>query len=197
MKTLILTLLIALVSVGVASARFHPVPNMPGKPSDSAPVFASSAVESLIQNSGDDLVPWPWGSEMPFPWFFVQGVWMAEKGDFRTFFAFRVVKDKNDIRQLQVQQIDPESCELKASGVAIETNNIVRAQMTSSNGSVYRLSLRSFSEKSIPSSTLISQRPIYGQYVVLSLFPFDRVDGVHLPIQQISTQLNYKCLVER
>ena len=192
MKTLVGVLLAALFATIAVNARTYP-PNI----RDNGEILSSSAIDSLIQGSGDDFVPWPWGSEMPFPWVFVQGVWMAEKGDFRTFFAFRVVKDKNDIRQLQVQQIDPETCEIKATGVAIEMNNIVRAQMTSSNGTVYRLSLRSFSEKSIPSSAFINQRPIYGQYVVLSLFPFDRVDGVHLPIQQISTQLNYKCLVER
>lgn len=155
-----------------------------------------SPIDSLIQGPGDDPVPWPWGLEMPFPWPFVQGFWMAEKGGTRTYFSFRVVTDRNNFRQLMVEQINPVTCEIVARGVGIETNNIVRAQMTALTGQVYRLTVRSFSEKSVP-ATLISHRPIYGQYVVLSLFPFESVSGVHLPIQLISSQLNFKCLAER
>ena len=155
-----------------------------------------SPIDSLIQGPGDDPVPWPWGSEMPFPWPFVQGFWMAEKGGYRSYFSFRIVKDKNSLRQLEVEQIDPSTCESVARGVGVESNNIVRAQMTAVNGQIYRLSVRSFSEKSVP-STMVSHRPIYGQYVVLSLFPFDSVGGVHLPIQLISSQLSFKCLAEK
>lgn len=157
----------------------------------------SSSVDSLIQGPGDDPVPWPWGLEMPFPWPIVQGVWKAEQGEFRSYFAFQVVTDDRDIRQLRVTQIDPVTCEVTAQGVAVESSNIVRAQMTGVNGGSYRLSLRSFSEKLISKTAVIRERPINGQYVVLSLLPFDQKEGVHLPIQLISTQLNYKCLAER
>lgn len=165
--------------------------------SSQSPFAQNSNVDNLIQGGGDDFVPWPWGSEMPFPWPFVQGVWKAEKGEFRSFFKFEIVKDKDGIRQLRVTQIDPVTCLIQAQGVAIEWNNMVRAQMTGRSGNTYRLSLRSFSENSIVRAVEIPEKPINGQYVVLSLFPFERTTGVHLPIQQISTQIHYKCLVER
>lgn len=159
------------------------------------PQQKSSNVAVLLR-SGDDFTPWPWGAEMPFPWSFVQGTWIAEKGEFRSYYSFRVVKDSEESRQLEVTQVDPINCTIMAHGVAIETENTVRAQMSNTaTGAVYRLSLRSFHEKSLP--TLVGQKPINNQFVVMSVLPFDTVKPVHLPIQQVSNQLNFKCRVQQ
>jgi hypothetical protein len=147
--------------------------------------------------TGDHFVPWPWGLEMPFPWSFVQGVWMAEYGNFKSYFSFRVVRESNGLNQLVAEQIDPRTCTVIARGVGFESGRTVRAQMTGAAGSVYRVSLRAFSEKSVPVE--VGQQPIYGQYVVLSMMPFDTdaKNTMHIPIQQVTNQLGFQCRVNQ
>lgn len=155
--------------------------------------WQSPDIERLLQIQEDNTIPWPWGYEAPFPWTFVQGVWLAEHGEFRSYFQFRVVSEKNGLQQLDVQQVDPQTCEPLARGVGFEQNKIVRAQMTSSTGAVYRVALRSFHERSV--NAAVGPKPIYNQYVVLSVFPFDQTKAVHMPISQVTQFLSMQCRV--
>lgn len=43
------------------------------------PALAHQPVQSLAGD--DDTLPWPWGSECPFPWSDIQGVWRAYAPD--------------------------------------------------------------------------------------------------------------------
>lgn len=155
--------------------------------------WQNSDIETLLQIQEDNTIPWPWGYESPFPWSFVQGVWLAEHGDFKSYFSFRVVSEKDGLQQLEVQQVDPLNCQPLAKGVGFEQSKIVRAQMTSTTGSVYRLALRAFHERMV--NAAVGQKPIYNQYVVLSIFPFDQTKAVHLPISQVTNHLNFQCRV--
>lgn len=155
-----------------------------------------SNVETLLQVQDENTIPWPWGYEAPFPWSFVQGVWLAEHGDFRSFFSFRVVSDKSGLQQLEVSQVDPESCEPLARGVGFEQNKIVRAQMTTADGTPYRVALRAFPEQMV--NAVVGHKPIHEQYVVLSVYPFDQTKAVHMPITQVTVGLvNFQCRVLR
>ncbi|MBX2988264.1 MAG: hypothetical protein KF802_10230 [Bdellovibrionaceae bacterium] len=145
---------------------------------------------------GDDFVPWPFGSEMPFPWSFVQGVWLAEHGEFRSYFRFRVLKNDDGMRTLSVQQIDPVTCEQIAEGVGIEYGNVVWAQITVPGGHILRMQLRSFHKNAV--SVPLRQKPIYDQYVVMSLSNSSDYKTLNMPMQQITPQLNFKChIIER
>lgn len=155
--------------------------------------FESAFPSPSIRGVGDDPIPWPWGMEMPFPWSFVQGVWLVEQSGFKAYFAFRIVKSKEGLRQLEVRQVDPQNCLLLAQGVGFEANRIVRAQMTARNGVSYRVTLRSFNEKSIP--VRLDTKPVNGQYVVLSLWPFEKPSAMHMPMSLITNRLDSKCQI--
>lgn len=143
----------------------------------------------------DPVIPWPWGAEMPFPWTFVQGVWLAEQDGAKSYFIFRVVKPKSGgLSQLEVQEIDPVTCNVVATGVGYEQSRVVRAQMSMVKGGNYRLALRSFSVRSVQSR--VSAKPVNGQYVVLSVVPFDSAVGLNIPIQLITNSLTFKCRVQ-
>lgn len=153
-------------------------------------------IESLTMRSNDNPVPWPWGAEMPFPWTFVQGVWLAEYDEFRSFYVFRVVKQKDGLNQLEVKQIDPATCEEVASGVGFDQGTVVRAQMTGrTGGGTYRIALRSFHEKAVRGP--VGVPPVHNQYMVLSVIPFDSVKTVSIPIQFVTSRLTFKCRVEQ
>lgn len=154
----------------------------------------------VLEPTKDDFVPWPWGLEMPFPWSFVQGVWNAQKGEFKSYFSFRVVQPAQHgfLRKLEVRQIDPLTCEVLAEGVGFETDRVVRAQMTTVEGLSFRVTLRAFHEKSIPFS--LDLKPINNQYMVLSVYPFDAVEPMHMPISLVigepNTEVESKCSVQ-
>lgn len=113
--------------------------------------------EVIMPASDDRWVPWPWALALPFPWGDIQGIWRAEDGDFVSYFAFKVVKERTTgIKQLQVKQYDADYCKVIAKGVGIERNGKVFAQMTSRGGIVYRVQLTSFDEKDAPIPPLTS-----------------------------------------
>jgi len=146
-----------------------------------------------VVRTSDHTIPWPWGAEMPFPWTFVQGIWLAENDTFKSYFTFRVVRSKpGSINQLEVQEVDPATCEIIARGVGFEENRVVRAQMIARHGNVYRLALRSFSTQSIPRQPA-GAKPVNGQYVVLSVLPMDSSASISVPMTQISKTLGFKC----
>jgi hypothetical protein len=184
MKKLILVLVVcshAWISMGMGS----------GLPVQSADI---EKIATPTGNGTGPILPWPWGYESPFPWTMVQGVWAVEYNSFKSYFVFRVIK-KGYLSQLEVKQVDPVTCEILATGIGFEQERTVRAQMSGKNGSIYRVALRSFSEKLI--SEQVGVKPVGGQYVVISVIPFDTSKTTVLPMQLISNRLSYRCKVQQ
>lgn len=145
--------------------------------------------EHVMPASDDRWVPWPWTLARPFPWSDIQGLWKVEQNEFVSYFAFKVVREKaTGIRQLQVTQYDGETCRVISTGVGIERNLKVLAQMTSRAGTTYRVQLTSFDEKDSPIPPLRSNIPV-PSVMVLSMGTLDAqgLDGMyHMQIGKIS-----------
>ena len=145
--------------------------------------------EHVMPASDDRWVPWPWTLAQPFPWGDIQGFWKVEQNEFVSYFAFKVVREKSTgIRQLQVTQYDGETCRVISTGVGIERNQKVLAQMTSRGGITYRVQLTSFDEKDSPIPPLRSNIPV-PSVMVLSMGTLDAqgLDNMyHMQIAKIS-----------
>ncbi|MBV2168072.1 MAG: hypothetical protein KUL82_05120 [Bdellovibrio sp.] len=151
--------------------------------------------EHVMPASDDRWVPWPWALAQPFPWSDIQGLWKVEQGDFVSYFALKVVRQKaTGLRQLQVKQFDGDTCRVLATGVGIERNQKILAQMTSKGGITYRVQLTAFNEKDSPIPPLRGSVPTQG-VMVLSMGTLD-VQGlegmVHMQIMKISAYLTQK-----
>lgn len=153
--------------------------------------------EHIIPASDNRPVPWPWSLAQPFPWTDIQGLWKVEQGDFTSYFALKLVRQKSTgARQLQVKQFDGDTCRVLATGVAIERSQKVLAQMTSRAGTTYRVQLTAFKEKDSPIPPLKSNVPVQG-VMVLSMGRLDsQEEMVHLQIKKISAQLTQKFCIE-
>ncbi len=89
-------------------------------------------------------VPWPWGSELPFPWESIAGTWSAENEKFYTWFSFEVYPSQNGANPLiRVRQVDPLTRTEVASGIGFEDNKIVKAYMVGKD-SRYFISVRAY-----------------------------------------------------
>lgn len=156
------------------------------------PPSSKSDINQLMDGGdGDHYVPIPWGAELPFPWTIVSGIWMAKYGNFESFFDFKVIKEKQNsagIKQVEVHQIDSSTCQVIAKGMGYAQNRVVRAQMISEVGSVYRISLRAFRETALP-----SMEPINSQVVVLSIYPIESRAGYHMPINKVAVRSSFRC----
>lgn len=127
---------------------------------------------------------WPWGSEIPFPWRGIQGVWMAEIDGCANYFSFKVVRDsKEDERILQVWQVDPVTCQSVARGVGYGADRIVTAVMAKlapKRGS-YELKVQAFKEtdlKSIGHRKLNPYASTSRNVTVLTMNPIGRPKDV-------------------
>lgn len=107
--------------------------------------------EHIMPANDDRWVPWPMHLAQPFPWKDIHGLWRAEQGEFSSYFALKVVRQKTTgHRQLQVKQFDGDTCRVLATGVGLERAEKVFAQMTSKGGVVYRVQLTAFNKKDVP-----------------------------------------------
>lgn len=159
----------------------------------------AEAEEHVMPASDDRWVPWPWTLAQPFPWADIQGLWKVEQGDFTSYFAFKVVREKTTgLRQLQVKQFDGDTCKVIATGVGIERNQKVLAQMTSKGGTTYRVQLTAFSEKDSPIPPLRGNVPTQG-VMVLSMGNLDGKGDqgmIHMQIMKISAYLAQRVCIE-
>jgi hypothetical protein len=162
--------------------------------------FSFAAVASEATFRCDDVtildhpVPWPWGLEQPFPWTDIKGLWRIENSkDASPYFTFKVIKGKTaDDRQLAVREIDPDSCDVIATGVGYELNKIVRAQMTTDKGTSFRIAVRAFREIDSPQS--VAGRIETNQVMVLSIMGIstDSNPSVHMQIGKLSESIDLK-----
>lgn len=165
-----------------------------------AAIRPSPEDEGQIMPAGDRWVPFPWDfkNSQPFPWSDIQGTWKVEQNNYSSYFSFKVVQQKNGVRQLGVKQYDGDNCHLLATGVGIDKGQFVYAQMTSKSGRIYRVSLTAFKRDDFP------QLPLEGNLytdsvMVLSIGEFSQEnieDMMHTQILKISPQLTQKSCVD-
>lgn len=165
----------------------------------SAADYYSEVDEHIMPANDDRWVPWPWTLAQPFPWSDIKGLWKVEQGDFVSYFALKVVREKvTGLKHLQVKQFDGDTCKVIATGVGIERNQKVLAQMTSRNGVAFRVQLTAFREKDSPIPPLRGNVPTPG-VMVLSMGPLDSKgveNMVHNQIMKISPYLAQKICIE-
>ncbi|MEN0057568.1 MAG: hypothetical protein AAGB31_01935 [Bdellovibrio sp.] len=155
--------------------------------------------EHVMPAGSDPWVPWPWALAQPFPWSDIQGFWKVEEGDFTSYFALKVVRQKSTgVHQLQLKQFDGETCKVLAAGVGIERNQKVFAQMTSKGGITYRVQLTAFNEKDSPLPPLKGAIPTEA-VMVLSMGRLDERTNdemVHIQIMKISAHLTQRTCID-
>lgn len=167
---------------------------------------AASSGHATTSPLRDHPVPWPWGLEQPFPWSEIQGIWKIsiDAGIPISYFTFKVVaaKKKSGLKQLIVNQIDAEHCSVIAKGVGIELNDVLRAQMITTENSMapgtpFRLSIRAFSEEASPKDPI---GQMTSEVMVLSMSDLDHDPdkNLHVQIGKTSANLVIKdCLEEK
>lgn len=155
--------------------------------------------EHIMPVSDDRWVPWPMHLAQPFPWNDIQGLWKAEQGEYSSYFALKIVRQKSTgHRQLQVKQFDGDTCRVLATGVGLERNEKVFAQMTSKGGVTYRVQLTAFNKKDAPLPPLRGLIPT-DSVMLLSigtLEPKAETDMFHMQIMKVSAFLTQKVCIE-
>jgi len=101
--------------------------------------------------SADDLLPWPWGSECPFPWTRIEGDWIARSEDGGERFSLNVKRElDNGARVLEVRRYDAlDNLIARGEGVSAKSQRVVRAAMVgvgAYSGESYWALIRTYSE---------------------------------------------------
>lgn len=99
-----------------------------------------------------DLLPWPWGSECPFPWTKIEGTWTVRKDDSQEKFTFEVTGTwENGTNVLEVRRYDGKGRLIGVGeGISPKGERVVRAVMTGFGphaGKSYWAIVRTYSEK--------------------------------------------------
>ena len=91
-----------------------------------------------------------------------------------------------------VREIDPDTCEVIATGVGYELNKIVRAQMTTDTGSSFRIAVRAFREQDSPQT--MAGPIVTAQVMVLSIMSIatDSAPPFHVQIGKVSESIDLK-----
>lgn len=130
---------------------------------------------------GGDSIPWPWGSEIGFPWTRIQGVWGPTNQECGSFFSFTKSPALRDgTRFVRIVQYDPASCVKIAEGTGYEYERVIYASMAAGRQS-YDLTIRAFDSSILQTKTrapgydfdltqgYIAAKP--SSVVVVSLYP--------------------------
>ena len=98
-------------------------------------IVAPATGTTIIDTTGDDLFPWPWGTECPFPWSKIEGLYQVKAGKNSSYkghvIELTVSSEEGDgSRELEIVQYDS-SGDLHAEGVgyADEDGLIVKGYM--------------------------------------------------------------------
>ncbi len=131
-----------------------------------------------------DFVPYPWGTELPFPWRNVQGMWMANIGNTQTYYIFEVVGHYSTDKQLMIKQYDAKTCGIISIGVGVESENkTIWAHMKPVFlPKAYRLGLRSFSADVLPKHL----PNINGRVMVMSISYLESLKSHYYPMQKVN-----------
>lgn len=149
----------------------------------------------------DDIpVPIPLSLRLPFPWELTQGIWRAKKGEFQSYFSFRLIRSQGtQENQIIIRQIDAVTCDVIAMGIGKVKSNVMAADMHNMvDNRDYSLGLISFSELNVPPQMAV--KPIHGKVMVLSIQP--ECSGNDSPIfymglQRAEEQRDFDCNAER
>ncbi len=92
-------------------------------------------------------IPWPLGTEAPFPWKSInETVWKVDipDGESRSQILLRlkVIETSELLKQLQIEEIDGKTNRVVATGIGVEEGFLVRAVMVENDGQLYRLVMR-------------------------------------------------------
>ncbi len=120
----------------------------------------------------DDLLPWPWGTECPFPWTRIEGEWVGKSQKITERFTL-IIKDEleSGAKILEVKRYDDlDNLIGQGEGVAPKGQRIVRAAMLgvgNYDGESYWALIRTYSEAPKKACTknkqvmVITLRPTY------------------------------------
>lgn len=143
----------------------------------------------------DDIpVPIPFSLRLPFPWTLTYGTWAAQKGEFQSYFSFKIVQDRvTQERHLLVRQIDAVSCSVIARGIGIVKNDSMSAKMRNlTDGRNYSLNLSSLPESVLPKQ--ISVTPIHGRAMILSITTScPQPETFNMGLHKMANQLDFDC----
>lgn len=92
----------------------------------------SAAAKDICTSNGDAL-PWPWGTECPFPWSMIEGEWSTLDIESADRFSFKVLSvDRRGGRTFEIKRYNADN-ELIAQGkgVASKRKKIIRAFLSS------------------------------------------------------------------
>lgn len=113
-------------------------------------VFSSLGV-SAQDTKGDDLFPWPWGTECPFPWQEISGSYQVQSKDRGIyswhFLSFEVNDSKReDLKFLKITQYDHRGIiQAEGRGYSKKDQRVVRGVLTPVDGSSdYAVIVRSY-----------------------------------------------------
>lgn len=142
--------------------------------------------------SGDDFIPIPWGQELPIPWLSLSGTWMLRKANTPSaYFNIILIKNYGSNSILQIQQIDPNTCEILGAGLANQASaTIIYATLRDNKtGGVYRVNLRNYSLRSF--NEMVSKKvPSYdGMVMMMSLAPINSYKFVHYSLSKLDTRV--------
>lgn len=166
--------------------------------------ISAAASTQLTMHAGqndDRWTHWPWRLAQPIPWGDIQGGWKVEDGEYVSYFTFRkIYRQSNQVRQISVKQIDPQGCQVIARGVGIEKGAFIYAQMTSSDGGIYRLNLSAFKCSDSPLSPE-EKKDCADSMMVLSMgeLSAQNLDQmIHMRIIKVSSDLSQNvCFSEK
>lgn len=153
-----------------------------------------SLSEDLLHiEGGGNPVPWPWMMTVPFPYYMIQGVWLAEEGTHESLYVLQVAGSGN-VGQLTVVELDPKTCVAVATGHGIEVSGVVAVTMVSSaERPLYRMNLRAFNAHDVSPEVREMPAP-RGVYLGATLMsPQDVGRPLNILLKPVAPQLPVNC----
>ena len=151
-------------------------------------------IHSGIQGGG--AIPWPWGSELDFPWESIEGTWRPVRSDCDSYFVVQATH-KSAIRGAQVMrvtQFDHDTCERISWGVGTERERVLHVSMKDVRGT-YGLTIRSFT-KSSANNLRTNIDPELNSTIVLTMFPkYDLNERISFELEKVSDGFKPQCEV--
>lgn len=146
-------------------------------------------VQSSAFDIFGDVLPWPWGSECPFPWSKIDGDW-STRGTIHEQFSFVYKGEtKNGSRILDVSRFDEDGRLIgEGEGVSPKGERIVRAAMVGvgpSKGKSYWALVRTYRENQAGSKSCTKNKLV----TVITLRPVGstQTEDVHIIIDKEET----------
>jgi|GEM_PF-2786029 len=144
--------------------------------------FAANLCGGTARTPNEPGLPWPWGREITINLRDLEGFWQVPSGTCQNWFSFQVKGSPGGESVILIQQFDPTTCRVVATGVGYQGDRTITAQMVKPGGSAYNLTVHAFNESDLAAATLRrgghrQSAPLAEDVVMaLSLFPTGRSD---------------------